>query len=139
MWHDDYYDDDGDYLVPWGDDDDKFFKWYSYYYSYCYSYYYCQYHYYYYQFINNKNREAQKAQIKEELIYLASIKVVGLVCIRGLEKTGRNAVDVTMFMRPAKDIRQLFLTIWYIFETINHRSRVYFYITWFKDINKDDH
>ena len=53
MWHDDYYDDDGDYLVPWGDDDDKFFKWYSYYY---------------YQFINNKNREAQKAQIKEELM-----------------------------------------------------------------------
>ena len=41
MWHDDYYDDDGDYLVPSGDDDDKFFKWYSYYYSYCYSYYYC--------------------------------------------------------------------------------------------------
>ena len=68
MWHDDYYDDDGDYLVPWGDDDDKFFKWYSYYYSYCYSYYYCYYHYYYYQFINNKNREAQKAQIKEELM-----------------------------------------------------------------------
>ena len=68
MWYDDYYDDDGDYLVPSGDDDDKFFKWYSYYYSYCYSYYYCYYHYYYYQFINNKNREAQKAQIKEELM-----------------------------------------------------------------------
>ena len=43
MWHDDSYDDDGDYWVA-GDDDGKFFKWYEGY----------------------KKRKVQKAKVKEE-------------------------------------------------------------------------
>ena len=43
MWYDKYYDDDGDYLVTEGDDDDKFFKWY----------------------VGYKKHKPQKAKIKE--------------------------------------------------------------------------
>ena len=46
MWHDDYYNDDGDYWDNNDDDEDEFFEWYGGY----------------------KKRKAQKAKIKEELL-----------------------------------------------------------------------
>ena len=49
MWHDDYYDDDGNYWVTGGYDEDTFFEWYDGY----------------------KKRKAQKATIKEELLPIA--------------------------------------------------------------------
>ena len=49
MWHDDYYDDGGDYWVTGGDDEDKFFEWYNGY----------------------KKRKAQKAKINEEFLPIA--------------------------------------------------------------------
>ena len=49
MWHDDYYNDDGDYWVTGGYDKDKYFEW-------CDGY---------------KKSNTQKAKIKEELLPIA--------------------------------------------------------------------